>query len=95
MCLLCLASKPESLLELLPWHAATPVKSYLISNNAVARMQSVTEILAAMAPCARLYAFLGCTLNAAFPAAEHAYAKWIRNYSKPDFLVRAAALTSL
>ena len=42
--------------------------------------ESVGGILAAMVPCLRLYAFLGCTLSKAFPEARHAYVEWLQTY---------------
>lgn len=51
------------------------------------------EVLAAMAPCMRLYAFLGAQLDAAVPEAQRAgnpYAGWIATYASPDFQARPA-----
>lgn len=42
--------------------------------------ETVAGVLAAMVPCLRLYAYLGCTLSAAFPEARHAYAEWLHTY---------------
>ena len=42
-------------------------------------------MLAAMAPCARLYAYLGCQLAAAQPAASHRYARWAATYSGAQY----------
>ena len=39
-----------------------------------------------MAPCSRLYAFLGCHLAAEFPDAQHDYAAWITSYSSAAYL---------
>jgi thiaminase len=48
--------------------------------------QGVADILAAMAPCSRLYGYLGCSLNKAFPNAQHPYAGWIQTYCSPAYL---------
>ena len=53
----------------------------------LACQQGVVEILAAMAPCARLYGYLGCQLARTYPAMEHAYAGWVQLYSSDSYLV--------
>ncbi|CAK4202735.1 unnamed protein product [Aphanomyces euteiches] len=55
--------------------------------------QSISEILAAMVPCARLYAFLGHHFKAANPAPK--YAKWIETYASREFETSAIAIESL
>jgi thiaminase len=40
-----------------------------------------------MAPCSRLYGFLGCQLALAYPGASHQYSHWIDTYSSPEYLV--------
>lgn len=50
-------------------------------------MQGLAGILAAMAPCARLYGFLGCQLALAYPNVNHQYSSWIKTYSSDDYLV--------
>lgn len=65
--------------------------------------QSLVEIMVAMAPCARLYGFMGCQLarsprnrHIASSAAasgrglDHSYSHWIRTYSSPSFLAMVA-----
>lgn len=47
---------------------------------------SAATILAAMVPCLRLYAYLGCTLRKAFPEANQPYAEWIETYSHLSYL---------
>lgn len=52
---------------------------------------SVAEVLAAMVPCSRLYAFLGCSMAKAHPPAErrhNPYSEWIGMYSGFEYLVR-------
>ncbi|KAJ9512592.1 hypothetical protein QJQ45_018904 [Haematococcus lacustris] len=65
---------------------ATRAYTDFLMEVAEAPENGLAEVLAAMAPCARLYAFLGCQLAAAFPAAEHAYSSWINTYANPDYL---------
>jgi thiaminase (transcriptional activator TenA) len=62
---------------------------------ATASLSSVGETCAAMAPCMRLYAFLGQSLAAATPHAEHRYMEWIRTYASPEFETLAAQLEGL
>ncbi len=51
------------------------------------------ETLAAMTPCMRLYAWLGCSL--APPIPSNPYADWIHNYASPAFEALAARLEAL
>jgi thiaminase (transcriptional activator TenA) len=66
----------------------------------------VSCILAAMAPCSRLYGWLGCSLAAAgviigradrasSPPSSHPYADWIATYSSPEYLSAPAAKEAL
>ncbi|KAF5830719.1 hypothetical protein DUNSADRAFT_14125 [Dunaliella salina] len=48
---------------------------------------TVADILAAMAPCSRLYAWLGCMLADAYPGADHQYAEWMETYSSTGYTV--------
>jgi hypothetical protein len=49
---------------------------------------TVAEVLAAMVPCSRLYAFLGVALAAAHPSRRgNPYADWISMYSGFEYLV--------
>ena len=52
------------------------------------------EILAAMTPCMRLYAWLGQSLSAA-DHTENPYHDWIETYASPDFEGLAAELEAL
>eukprot|EP00873_Tetraselmis_striata_P012772 jgi/Tetstr1/433036/TSEL_022373.t1 len=59
---------------------------------------SLGEVLAAMAPCMRLYAFLGAQLAVAVPEAARAgnpYAGWIEAYSSPEFQALADKLEEM
>jgi thiaminase (transcriptional activator TenA) len=61
---------------------------------ATAWSQPVGVTLAAMAPCMRLYAYLGQSLAAAgIPA--HAYGPWIETYSQPVFEALAQQLEGI
>ena len=66
-----------------------------------ARLQSLPCILAAMVPCTRLYAHIGCQLRAAALAApgkiraQGPYASWIKEYSSDAFLAVPAAKEAL
>ncbi|GBG84545.1 hypothetical protein CBR_g38827 [Chara braunii] len=48
---------------------------------------AVGRVMAAMAPCMQLYAFLGSSVKAALKSIpdEHPYADWIRVYASVDF----------
>ena len=57
-----------------------------IYDGARRHPQSLAHVLAAMAPCARLYAFLGCQLAAARPGAtNHKYSRWAATYSGAQY----------
>jgi len=56
--------------------------------------RSLGEILAAMTPCMRLYAWLGQNL-AAYAVPENPYRRWIETYSAPEFDRLAARIESL
>ncbi|CAM9679302.1 unnamed protein product, partial [Discosporangium mesarthrocarpum] len=59
-------------------------------------LSSVSEILASMAPCMRLYAFLGKELRKAFPRwRESPYAEWVETYSSSGFESAAALVDNL
>lgn len=52
---------------------------------------SVAEVLAAMTPCMRLYAFIGQSIRAAIggvPDERHPYSRWIASYCADEFSVR-------
>lgn len=50
----------------------------------------IPHVLAAMAPCSRLYGFLGCQLAAVFPSKDHPYARWLDTYSSEQYLAGPA-----
>ena len=64
-------------------------------------LQSLPSILAAMIPCTRLYAYIGCQLRAAALAAPGVirgagpYASWIKEYSSDAFLELPASKEAL
>lgn len=60
----------------------------------VAWSSSVAEIVAAMTPCMRLYAWLGGELAPQLRD-NHPYGDWIRTYSDPEFESLASALETL
>ena len=49
-------------------------------------MQGLVLLLAAMAPCIRLYGFLGARLKAAYPHAKHEFSEWVSGYASPAYL---------
>jgi thiaminase/transcriptional activator TenA len=56
---------------------------------------TVGEICAAMAPCMRLYAFLGQTLAAESSGRTHDYSEWIATYGSASFEHLAQQLEAL
>ena len=58
-------------------------------------MQGLAEALAAMAPCLRLYAFLGTRLSSAQPPLRSPYREWAAMYSTPAYLQQPAAQEAL
>jgi thiaminase/transcriptional activator TenA len=63
----------------------------------IAREGSVEEILSAMTPCMRLYAFLGQEIlnGTPPPVLTHPYGDWIVNYGSGEFNQLAGRLESL
>ena len=56
---------------------------------------TVAEVLAAMVPCLRLYAYLGCILSRSLPESEeYAYAEWIQTYKCQSY-IRLPAIAEL
>lgn len=68
---------------------AHPLKTTLTLLSALHNKQAtVSEVLAAMIPCSRLYGYLGCTLAAATRSlGRHAYSEWMDTYSGAEYLV--------
>ena len=62
---------------------------------ATAALGDVGEVCAAMAPCMRLYAFLGRSLAEEGIAGDNPYAEWTATYSDPEFEDLAAELEAL
>jgi len=63
---------------------------------ATAALGTVGEICAAMAPCMRLYAFLGQTLaTEGAGRADNPYREWVQTYAAPGFEELAATLEAL
>ncbi|OQR94584.1 hypothetical protein ACHHYP_01121 [Achlya hypogyna] len=83
--------------------AAQATRAYVDFLLATAKTAtSVAEILAAMVPCARLYAFLGAALASArseltgeLMGDAHQYAKWIETYAAPAFEAGASDMEAL
>ncbi len=74
-----------------PWHSTSAYTDFLL---AAAWGGDLSETVAAMTPCMRLYAFLGAEL-ALGGVPDHAYADWIATYSSADFTALAARLERL
>jgi thiaminase/transcriptional activator TenA len=81
-----------SLSDANPDNATLDYTNYLLGT---AFLRGTGETCAAMAPCMRLYAFLGQSLAADTEYHEHQYIEWIRTYSSPDFEALATRLESL
>lgn len=81
------------LTETVPAPATLAYTHFLLST---ASLQSVGETCAALAPCMRLYAYLGQFLRdagAAHPG--NPYAEWIETYAAPEFEALTRALEAL
>eukprot|EP00903_Cladosiphon_okamuranus_P019242 g17693.t1 len=78
-----------------PVQATTEYVNFLLTV-ASDPTSSVAQVLAAMVPCMRLYAFLGKELRQAFPGwKESVYAEWIETYSSSDFESAAVLVETL
>ncbi len=73
-------------------NAAT--RAYVDFLLSVATLEPVGHICAAMAPCMRLYAFLGQELKPVLNP-DSAYREWVETYSSPDFEGLAQNLEAL
>ncbi len=73
---------------------SSTTQSYTDFLLATAWSQSIGMTVVAMAPCMRLYAFLGQTL-AQNGIPDHAYGEWIRTYSSAEFEQLAQQLETL
>ncbi len=74
-----------------PFRATRAYTDFLLRT---AWHHDVDEILAAMVPCMRLYAFLGSKLSDCC-SAENPYSEWIATYSSEAFQALASDLESL
>lgn len=75
--------------------APTPAtSSYTDFLLRVAALEPLPHALAAMAPCMRLYAWLGQQLSADLDPASP-YAEWVRTYGDPEFDALAASLETM
>jgi thiaminase/transcriptional activator TenA len=74
---------------------AAATRNYTAFLLATAALGGTDATCAAMAPCMRLYAYLGQSLAGAFPGAAHDYAEWISTYAAPGFNDLARSLEDL
>jgi thiaminase (transcriptional activator TenA) len=75
---------------------ADDTRAYTAFLQLTARGGSLGEICAAMAPCMRLYSFLGQTLAAeGADQPANPYHEWIQTYASPGFEALAAQLEAL
>lgn len=75
-----------------PGEATLSYTGFLLSTAA---LKSPGETCAAMAPCMRLYVFLGQSLAEEGYAEDNPYTHWIETYSDPGFEALAAKLEAL
>ncbi len=78
-----------------PYQATNAYTDFL---HATASQAQVDDIVAAMTPCMRLYAYLGKELAAETEGdswASHPYRQWIETYSGTEFQAAAARLEAL
>jgi thiaminase (transcriptional activator TenA) len=72
-----------------PWPATSAYTEFLL---ATATTRDLGVVYAAMAPCMRLYSWLGTSLEA---GEAGPYAQWVRTYADPEFDAIASALERL
>ena len=72
-----------------PWPATLAYTEFLL---ATASTRPLGVVYAAMAPCMRLYAWLGASLDA---AQAGPYAEWVQTYADPGFEATAVILERL
>lgn len=75
-----------------PGEATLAYTDFLLATAAV---RGVGETCAAMAPCMRLYAFLGQSLAAEGIRNDNPYVEWVRAYASTGFAALAARLEGL
>lgn len=73
-----------------PTSATLAYTDFLLATAALAE---VGQVCAALAPCMRLYAYLGQSLSSV--RTSDTYADWIRTYADPEFEALAATLEGL
>ena len=78
----------------LPQAAGPATEAYTNFLLAVAELEPVGHIVAAMTPCMRLYAYLGQQL-AAQTTPESPYREWVNTYSSPQFEALARRVEDL
>lgn len=82
-------------------HCSSPTAGLNLPKWKNEMLQDLPCILAAMIPCTRLYAYIGCQLRAAALAAptiiraQGPYASWIKEYSSDAFLGLPASKEAL
>lgn len=81
-----------SLANVTPDSATLDYTNFLLGT---AFLRGTGDTCAAMAPCIRLYAFLGQSLTSDGGHGEHQYMEWICTYASPDIEALAARLESL
>ncbi len=77
--------------DIQPYAATSAYTEFLLR---IAWHHSVAEIIAAMVPCIRLYAYLGDELTHSLRQ-RHPYEDWIKTYSADEFKELCARLESL
>jgi thiaminase/transcriptional activator TenA len=75
-----------------PADATLNYTSFLLATAATA---GLGELCAAMAPCMRLYAYLGQSLAATGAGEQNPYAEWVRTYADPGFEALTVRLEGL
>lgn len=81
-----------SLEEVEPVEATLAYTDFLL---ATASLGDMGETCAALAPCMRLYAFLGQSLAEEGIGRDNPYSDWVETYADPDFETLAAKLETL
>lgn len=74
--------------------SATQAYTDFLMEVAQGEQYGVEAVLAAMAPCSRLYGFLGCHLAAKYGTVGP-YCEWIKTYSSSTYLAIPALMEKL
>jgi len=72
--------------------AAFAYTNYLLS---ISMLEPLSVIVAALFPCAIIYAEIGATLSKNIKSEGNIYAPWIKEYSNPSFMDGAIAIRDL